>query len=112
MADEFEGYRLDDITYCVDPDSKEFFPVRVVKIGRKFVDVEPLDDELASSVAPLFTAEKKNRRFVRPRLPSSARFGGCDERTVNSDRVSGQETMHARGRSRRNRMDDHMAATA
>jgi hypothetical protein len=28
---------------------------------------------------------------VRPRLPPHARFGGCDERTVNAERASVQE---------------------
>jgi hypothetical protein len=63
----------------------------VVKIGRRFLDVESLDDELAEAVAPEFGMDRKNRRFVRPRLPSNARFGGCDERTVNAGRASGQE---------------------
>ncbi len=89
--DDFEGYREGDITYCVDPGSDDFFPVRVVKIGRKFAEVESLNSDLTTPVAPEFDAEKKNRRFVRPKLPSHARFGGCDERTVNAERVSGQE---------------------
>jgi hypothetical protein len=91
MADDFEGYRTGDITYCADPKTQEIFPVRVVKIGRRFLDVESLDDELAEAVAPEFGTDCKNRRFVRPRLPSHARFGGCDERTVNALRISGQE---------------------
>jgi len=90
-ADEFEGYREGDITYCVDPAGDEFFPVRVVKIGRKFVDVESLNPELTTPVAPEFDADAANRRFVRPKLPPRARFGGCDERTVNTGRVSGEE---------------------
>ena len=91
MTDDFEGYRAGDITYCVDPETQEFFPVRVVKIGRRFLDVESLDGELAEAVAPKFGMDPKNRHFVRPRLPNHARFGGCDERTVNAERVSGQE---------------------
>lgn len=91
MADEFEGYILNDITYCIDAQTNDFFPVRVVKIGRKFLDVEPLDEELAGSIAPEFKSASKNRRFLRPKLPSHSRFGGCDERTVNSERLSGQE---------------------
>lgn len=89
--DDFEGYRAGDITYCVDPASDEFFPVRIVKIGRRFADTESLDAELTARVAPDFDAERKNRRFVRPKLPSFARFGGCDERTLNAERLSGQE---------------------
>lgn len=91
MADVFEGYRAGDVTYCVDPGAAGFFPVRVVKVGKRFLDVESLDDEFAEAVAPEFGTDRKNRRFVRPRLPSRARFGGCDERTVNAQRVSGQE---------------------
>ena len=91
MVDEFQGYKLHDITYCVDPITKKFFPVRVVKIGRRFLDVIPLDDELALVVSPEFTVDERNRRFVSPKLPSFARFGGCDERIVNNERVSGQE---------------------
>jgi hypothetical protein len=89
-SDDFEGYRDGDITYCVDPVTDEFFPVRVVRIGRNFVDVESLNTILTMQVAPEFDSEKKNRRFLLPKLPPHARFGGCDERTVNSERVSGQ----------------------
>ncbi|WP_148595188.1 hypothetical protein [Aquisphaera giovannonii] len=91
MIEEFEGYRLDDVTYCIDPRTNDFFPVRVVKVGRKFLDVEPLDEELAAAVAPEFGADRENRRFLRPKLPSHSRFGGCDERTVNAGRRSGQQ---------------------
>lgn len=88
---DFEGYREGDITYCVDPATDEFFPVRVVKIGRKFADVESLNSDLTTQVAPEFDTEKTNRRFLRPKLPPLARFGGHDERTVNAERVSGPE---------------------
>jgi hypothetical protein len=91
MADDFEGYRVGDITYCVDPETEGFFPVRVVRLGRAFLDVESLDDDLAEAVAAHFATGKENRRFVRPRLPAHARFGGFDERIVNAGRVSGQE---------------------
>jgi hypothetical protein len=89
--DEFEGYREGDITYCVDAATDEFFPVRVMKIGRRFIDVESLNHDLTTQVAPEFDAEKENRRFLRPKLPSHARFGGYDERTLNAERDSGQE---------------------
>jgi hypothetical protein len=89
--DDFEGYRESDVTYCVDPATDEFFPVTVVKIGRQFVDVESRNADLTREVAPEFDNEQKNRRFLRPRLPPRARFGGCDERTVNAERVTGQE---------------------
>lgn len=91
MQDNFEGYINGEITYCVDPANDEFFPVRVVAIGRKFVDVESIDAELTKRVAPQFDADQKNRRFVRPKLGKRARFGGCDERTVNAERTSVQE---------------------
>jgi hypothetical protein len=91
MVDEFEGYQLNDITYCIDPKTKDFFPVRVVKVGRRFLDVVALNDNLAMAIAPEFNVETKNRRFVRSKLPNSSRFGGFDERTVNTERVSGQE---------------------
>ena len=91
MPDEFEGYRLNDITYCIDPETKDFFPVRVVKVGRRFLDVVAIHDDLATPIAPEFNAERKNRRFVCPKLPNRSRFGGFDERTVNTERVSGQE---------------------
>src|SRR6185436_20099132 len=91
MANEFEGYRLNDITYCIDPKTKDFFPVRVVKVGRRFFDVVALHDDLAMAIAPDFNVERKNRRFVCPKLPNRSRFGGFDERTVNTERISGQE---------------------
>lgn len=91
VTEEFEGYRLGDVTYCVDPATNDFFPVRVIHVGRGFLDVEAIDPELSDSVSPEFRTEKANRRFVRPRLPAKARFGGADERTVNSGRASGQE---------------------
>lgn len=91
MADIFEGYCLGDITYCIDPGTNAFFPVKIVKVGRKFLDVVALDSELAALVSPEFHLDPKNRRFLRPKLPPRARFGGCDERTVNAERVSGQE---------------------
>ncbi len=55
--DDFEGYREGDITYCVDPANDEFFPVRVVKIGRQFADVESLNADLTMKVAPEFDAD-------------------------------------------------------
>lgn len=91
MPDIFEGYSLNDITYCLDAKTNEFFPVRVVKVGRNFLDVVAHNDEQAGRIAPEFLTDKKNRRFLRPKLPSHSRFGGCDERTINSARVSGQE---------------------
>lgn len=90
-AEEFEGYRFGDITCCIDPATNEIFPVRVVNVERRSLDVEALNCNLSDVVSPEFKSENANRRFFRPKLPSMARFGGCDERTVNSDRVSGQE---------------------
>ncbi|UUO08687.1 hypothetical protein M4951_10290 [Blastopirellula sp. J2-11] len=91
MADEFEGYTVNDITYCVDPATDKFFPVRIVKIGRKFADVESINPQLTNDVTVDFETDKKNRRFLRPQLPRHARFGGCEERIVNTERNSGQE---------------------
>jgi len=91
IADEFEGYRLRDITYCIDPVTNRFFPVRVVMVERQSLVVEPLDIELSSLVSPELILESANRTFSRPKLPASSRFGGCDERVVNTNRVSGQE---------------------
>ena len=91
MPDDFDGYRVGDLTYCVDPATQEFFAVRVVKVGRAFLDVENLDGELTADVAAEFATEERNRRFVRPRLPANARFGGSDERLINSGRKSGPE---------------------
>jgi hypothetical protein len=89
--DDFEGYQRGDISYCIDPKGGKFFPVRVVKIGQKFADVESLNSELTKLVALDFDSDQKNRRFVRPKLGPSSRFGGYDERIVNSERISGQE---------------------
>ncbi len=91
MADKFEGYCVGDITYCIDPKTSDFFPVRVVKVGGRFLDVVTLNDEHALALAPEFSAEKKNRRFMRPKLPNNSRFGGFDERIVNTERATGQE---------------------
>ena len=91
MIYDFDGYRNGDITYCVDPATHHFFPVRVVKIGRKFADVESLNSALTVEVAPDFDSEKRHRRFVRPELSPGARFGADDERAVNTERVPGQE---------------------
>jgi hypothetical protein len=91
IAGKFEGYCLNDITYCVNPKTNDFFPVRVVKVGRGFFDVTAINDRLALAIAPEFNSERKNRRFVRPKLPNKSRFGGFDERTVNTERVSGDE---------------------
>jgi hypothetical protein len=89
--ENFEGDREGDIAYCVDPASEDSFPASVVKIGRKFADVESVNTDLTTQVTADFDAHKKNRRFVRPKFPPRTRFGGSDERTVNAERVSGQE---------------------
>ena len=91
MADDFEGYRVGDVTYSVRPDSTVCFPVRVTKVGKQFLDVEPLDATLADEVSPEFRQTSANRRFERPVLTPKARFGGCDERPVNAKRGSGPE---------------------
>jgi hypothetical protein len=91
MADEFEGYREGDITYCLIPNTTTCFPVRVEKVGKDFLDVVAIDEEMSKAASPEFAGTKANRRFHRPELPPSSRFGGCDERPVNSNRVSGVE---------------------
>lgn len=90
-TEEFEGYRAGDVTYCVDPRTDELFPVVVVKVGRNFLDAASYNVNLTAAVTADFEGDPKNRRFVRPRLPPRARFGGFDERIVNSDRVTGPE---------------------
>lgn len=89
--EEFEGYRIGDITYCVVPNKEEIFPVRVVRLGFNVIEVEPLDAALGEAVCKSFSQERTNRCFRSPRLPNVARFGGWDERPVNSDRKSGSE---------------------
>jgi len=88
---QFEGYRAGDITYCVDPGTAAFFPVRVTQIGCGFATVESLRAEASAAVCSEFDADASNRRFVRPALPAASRFGGGDERPVNTERASGQE---------------------
>ncbi|MCC2672303.1 MAG: hypothetical protein K0Q72_4775 [Armatimonadetes bacterium] len=91
MNEEFDGYRPGDVTYCVLPDSELFFPVRVSRITRSYLEVIPLHERGGEDISPTFEAGVENRRFRRPKLPPSARFGGCDERLVNSKRVDGVE---------------------
>ncbi|MGV3719459.1 MAG: hypothetical protein ACO1SX_01005 [Actinomycetota bacterium] len=91
MADEFEGYRVGDITYCLVVDTTDCFPVRIAKVGQRFLDAVPLHEDPSDAEAPEFRALQANRRFQRPKLPSWSRFGGCDERPVNSARESGPE---------------------
>ena len=73
------------------PGSDAFFPVRVVVVGKRFLDVEALDAAQADAMAVEFQQASANRRFERPALSAMARFGGCDERPVNSGRESGPE---------------------
>ena len=91
MFYEFGGYHVGDITYCVVPDSTTCFPVVVAAVGKNFLDVQPLEHTISESVSPGFATDKTNRRFHHPHLPKMARFGGCDERLVNSKRKSGVE---------------------
>lgn len=91
MEQEFEGYRVGDVTYCVLAGSAECFPVRVVKVGKQFLDIVPFHDEAAEGDAVELGRTRADRRFQRPALPATARFGGWDERPVNSARNSGPE---------------------
>lgn len=83
------GYCIDDITYCVVPNTMDCFPVRIVKLGNGYLDVSPLIgvDEGGSD----FLKDEANRRFFYPKLSPGARFGGEDERLVNSNHKSGPE---------------------
>jgi len=89
--EESEGYRTGDITYCIFPDADEIFPVRVIRLGFNAIEVEPLDTNLCEAICEAFTQDRANRCFSAPRLPAAARFGGFDERPVNSSRKSGPE---------------------
>lgn len=90
-TDEFDGYRVGDVTYCVEPRTDALFPVVIVKVGRRFVDAASYNVNLTAAVTVEFEEHPKNRRFLRPPLPPRSRFGGFDERIVNSDRVGGPE---------------------
>jgi hypothetical protein len=83
------GYRTGDITYCVTPNTLDCFPVRVERLGHGYLEVSPLTD--VDSTSPDFLNDVSNRRFFYPALSPGARFGGEDERLVNSERRSGPE---------------------
>jgi hypothetical protein len=91
--EEVGGYRPGDITYCAPPGTAGCFPVRVDRLGNGYLEVTPY----AGSATPYpeapsgFDEETANRRFFYPVLSPGARFGGDDERLVNSQRVSGPE---------------------
>jgi len=89
--EESEGYRIGDITYCIIPDTNEIFPVRVIRLGFNLIEVESLDTKLCEAICETFMQNSANRCFNAPRLPAAARFGGFDERPVNSSRKSGPE---------------------
>jgi hypothetical protein len=89
--EEFEGYRVGDITYCVVRQTEEFFPVRVVRLGFNVIEVAAIAPEMCRNVCETFLEERLNRCFQSPSLPAVARFGGFDERPVNSARQSGPE---------------------
>jgi hypothetical protein len=83
------GYSVGDITYCLIPDTLDCFPVRVDRLGNGYLDVEPWAE--GTSACAEFVEEAANRRFFLPTLSPGARFGGDDERLVNSERKSGPE---------------------
>lgn len=89
--EEFEGYRVGDITYCIVSNAEAFFPVRVIRLGFNVIEVEALSAEISRSVCETFLEERLNRCFQSPSLPAVARFGGFDERPVNAARRSGPE---------------------
>jgi hypothetical protein len=82
-------YALGDITYCVIARTTEFFAVRIARLGNGYLDVQLLG-EPASAPAE-FMEDDANRRFYFPALSPHSRFGGEDERLVNSQRASGPE---------------------
>ena len=89
--EEFEGYRVGDITYCIAPRTDNLFPVRVVRLGFNVIEVEALFTNILGDACETFLEDRLNRCFQSPRLPGGARFGGFDERPVNTARQSGPE---------------------
>ncbi len=89
--EEFEGYRVGDITYCIVRETEDFFPVKVVRLGFNVIEVEALSTEICRDVCETFLDERLNRCFQSPSLPAVSRFGGFDERPVNAARQSGPE---------------------
>ncbi len=83
------GYRTGDITYCVTPNTLDCFPVRVDRLGSGYLEVSLLTE--LGSAYPEFLNDASSRRFFYPALSPGARFGGEDERLVNSRRKSGPE---------------------
>ncbi len=88
-SEEFEGYRVGDLTYCVVYQTGDFFPVRVIRLGFNVIEVEAISEDLCRHVCKEFLDDRLNRCFQAPILPAFARFGGFDEFTVNSARKSG-----------------------
>jgi len=89
--EEFEGYRVADVTYCIVRQTGDFFPVKVVRLGFNVIKVEALSVDLCRDACEAFLEERLNRCFQSPSLPAVARFGGFDERPVNAARQSGPE---------------------
>ncbi|TWT29797.1 hypothetical protein KOR42_55000 [Thalassoglobus neptunius] len=89
--EEFEGYHVGDITYCIVCQTEDFFPVKVVRLGFNVIEVEAHSTDICRDVCEMFLEERLNRCFQSPTLPSVARFGGFDERPVNTARRSGPE---------------------
>lgn len=89
--EEFEGYRVGDITYCIIRQTDDFFPVKIVRLGFNLIEAEALSTEICRDVCETFLEERLNRCFQTPSLPAAARFGGSDERPVNAVRRSGPE---------------------
>ncbi len=89
--EEFEGYRVSDITYCIVRKTEDFFPVKVVRLGFNVIEVEALSTDVCRVACETFFEERLNRCFQSPSLPAVARFGGFDERPVNAARQSGPE---------------------
>ncbi len=91
VDEEFEGYRVGDITYCIVRQTESIFPVKVVRLGFNVIEVEGLSIDICRNACEPFLEDRLNRCFQSPGLPAAARFGGFDERPVNGARQSGPE---------------------
>lgn len=90
VVEQLGGYCAGDVTYCQIPETRNVWPVRVTDLARTFLCVEPLNpgDRAAEEFA---LRSELNCRFFMPRLVPGSRFGGSDERLVNSSRRDGPE---------------------
>ncbi len=66
---EFEGLRVGDITYCINPTTDAFFPVKVIRLGFNVIEVDALDEETCRLASDSFLAARRNRCFQVPKMP-------------------------------------------